>query len=64
MMRWNENQGTAVQACLAEMVGVLRRHGFVLEHEDAEGAFVIARRSESAGADDWLLDAKEATHDH
>ena len=51
----NASDEPEAAACLAEMIEVLRRHGFTLGHEDGHGVFIITRRK--------LLEAKEIEHD-
>jgi hypothetical protein len=59
--RWDEVVGGRVEApdvdaFLAEIVEVCRRHNMAIGHEDMEGRFLIAR-GYSPKAADWLLQA-------
>ncbi len=58
--RWDERTQQRVErpeidAFLSDLVAVYRRHGFALEHEDGQGAFVVRKISDEAVA--WLMDA-------
>jgi hypothetical protein len=54
-------------ACLTEIVGTCREHGFCLAHEDSQGAFVLEPRTDERHAstgqsmnavnEQWLLSA-------
>ncbi len=64
MQRWNETQGTVVEnkkidAYLAEIEEVSRRHGLSISHEDGHGAFVIGAFDE--GHNHWLWSAHDDT---
>jgi len=64
MKRWNcalgaEVESQAVDAYLAEVVEVGKRHGMSLSHEDRNGAFVVRRRDWRL--DEWLLMASDGT---
>lgn len=51
----------AALECLAEIVSVLRKHGYTLGHEDSQGAFELEPRvpedATSSWGDPWLLAA-------
>jgi hypothetical protein len=48
-----------VEAFLAEVVEVCKRHGLALSHEDGHGAFEVVDLA--AGDLDWLMDAFDST---
>lgn len=49
-----------VDAFLAELVEVCRKHGFSLGHEDNHGAFLVEKFD--VGNLEWLLDALDETN--
>jgi len=59
MKRWNGNQEVEmprVDAFIEEIIGVYRKHGMSIGHEDGQGAFEIeAYRERNV---DWLRDAR------
>jgi ribulose-5-phosphate 4-epimerase/fuculose-1-phosphate aldolase len=66
MMRWIRRAGAFgehgeapdVDAFLAEVVEVCRRHGMSISHEDAHGAFEVVDFDE--GCAEWLTHATDA----
>jgi len=59
-LRWNCNSRTQVErrdidAFLAEVVAVCRKHGFSISHEDGQGAFKVEPFSEDTA--NWLMSA-------
>jgi len=64
MQRWINRSSTLgenpkVDAFLAELVAVCRKHNLSVSHEDYQGGFEVAAFSEKNVA--WLLDAADAT---
>jgi hypothetical protein len=63
MKRWinrlnDDAEVPAIDAFLADVEAVCRKHGFSLSHEDGQGAFEVEEFSESNIA--WLKDAHDA----
>ena len=61
--RWNKRQAMEIasrriDAFLAELVGVSKRHGLSVSHQDKHGAFEVVAFSEDAAS--WLMDAHDA----
>lgn len=64
MKRWSLNtnadiENPAIDAFLAEVIEVCKRHGYSIAHEDGHGCFVIENASEPNFK--WLMDASDAT---
>jgi hypothetical protein len=63
MKRWNHNfekrTNRAVDAFLADILEVCKKHDMSISHEDNEGAFEIERMSTYNM--EWLLNANDAT---
>lgn len=64
MKRWSATQNTEVEnakidAFLAEVIEVSKKHGLSISHEDAHGAFEVKEFSESSA--DWLMNAHDVT---
>ena len=64
MKRWNRAKREDVErpdidAFLAEMLAVCKKHGFSLGHEDSHGAFEVY--DYDAWCDNWLMDAMDCT---
>jgi len=64
MKRWNtamhkKAENPAIDAFLAEIQDVCKKHGFSLTHEDTQGAFVIVPYDEEMVQ--WLNDAFDET---
>jgi hypothetical protein len=55
----NTKDRTAVDAFLAEVIEVCRKHGMSISHEDGWGAFQVRNFSESDA--DWLKEATDKT---
>jgi hypothetical protein len=62
MLRWSTRHGEerhvpAIDAFLREVIGVCRRHGFSIGHEDTQGAFLVQKWDPKTA--DWLLAAAD-----
>lgn len=62
MKRWNSAKGEYteepdVDAFLADVIAVCKKHGMSISHEDHHGGFVIERFDESTA--EWLLQASD-----
>lgn len=59
-MRWNIKKCTNeksldIDAFLSEVLGVCKKHGLSISHEDIGGAFVVKKFND--GDNDWLFNA-------
>ena len=52
-------ENTAVDAFLAEVLDVCKKHGFSISHEDGGGAFIVEEYSQAHA--NWLSQAMDAT---
>lgn len=62
MKRWNvaksvEIENPKIDAFIAEVIAVSKKHGLSIGHEDSHGAFVVEVFSDSNA--DWLLHAHD-----
>jgi hypothetical protein len=62
MKRWNTKQkkhaeSPAVDAFLAEVIEVCRKHGLSISHEDTGGSFEVRQFNQRDS--DWLLSAND-----
>lgn len=60
--RWHKTrredvEDPKVEAFLAEVVEVCKRHGMSISHEDTQGAFIVGRRFGNERDDEDLLAA-------
>ena len=67
MKRWSKTHGQyrkfpEIDAFLAEVLSVCKKHGMSISHEDTHGAFVVEQYSEERA--EWLQDAHEAIGKH
>lgn len=63
-MRWNSKVGDNIEtpkidAFLAEIVAICKKHGFSIGHEDRHGAFEVSRLNDNDL--EWLVAAKDCT---
>lgn len=64
MKRWNATisadvETPAIDAFLAEIIGVCKKHGLSISHEDTHGGFIVAPFSD--GLTEWLMAASDET---
>lgn len=64
MKRWNNTLGTeaenpAIDAFLAEIAAVCKKHSLSISHEDGHGAFEVREYNEYDT--EWLMGAHDAT---
>lgn len=60
-LRSDEDRSPAVLAFLAELRALCERHGMTLEHEDAQGGFIVRNGHDPELTQDWLMQAAERT---
>lgn len=67
MKRWIDHmdehgENPRVDAFLADIVEVCRKHGLMLSHEDWQGAFEVETLTDDGAASiEWLMAATDAT---
>lgn len=64
MKRWHQSKGGIVEnekidAFLAEVVEVSKKHGLSIGHEDCHGGFLVHKFSQDNA--DWLMEAADNT---
>jgi len=64
MKRWNNRandrtENKKIDAFLAEVIEVCKKHGMSISHEDAHGAFIVEPFDEASVK--WLMDAQDGT---
>ena len=62
MKRWNvagrrEAENEKIDAFLAEVIEVSKKHGFSIGHEDNHGGFLVHKFSQDNA--DWLMQASD-----